>query len=143
LSFALEIENVFTESDDNTHSESNAAKSAQVTQVLHQTIYGPVSNVGTAGSFTQTMIDNRGNLTALKDRLKETGIPESEIQELEKAIKADEADQEAPSGQHFGKGVGKWMGDTVKKAASGAIKIGVDVVASVATKALKDYYGIG
>jgi AbiTii len=142
LNFALEIESVLPESDDNTHSGSNAAKSALVTQVLHQTIYGPVSNVGTAGSFSQTMIDNRGNFTALKDQLRETGIPESEIQELEKAIKADEGESK-PAGHHFGKSVAKWMGDTVKKAANGAIKIGVDVVATVATKALKDYYGIG
>jgi hypothetical protein len=30
-----------------------------------------------------------------------------------------------------------------KKARTGALKLGTEVVATVATKALKDYYGIG
>ena len=88
------------------------------------------------------MVVNRGDLTALKDRLRETGVPEPDLQELEKAIKADEAEPK-PADHHFGKSVGKWMGDAVKKAATGAIKVGTDVIATVATKALKDYYGVG
>jgi hypothetical protein len=116
--------------------------SAQINQTFHQTIYGPVSNVGTAGTISQNMIDNRGSLTVLKDRLRDAGIPESDLQELEKAIKADEVEPQ-PAGHRFGKSVAKWIGETVKKSAMGLIKIGTDVVASVATKALQDYYGVG
>jgi AbiTii len=114
--------------------------SAQINQTFHQTIYGPNTNVGSAGSFSQTVIDNRGNITALKDQLRGTGIPEPDIQELEKAIKADEG--KVKSGQ-FGDGVGKWIGDTIKKAATGAIGVGMNVVATDVVKHLANYYGIG
>jgi hypothetical protein len=89
------------------------------------------------------MIDNRGSLTVLNERLRETGLPESDIQELQRAIKADEGEPKPSDHHHFGENVGKWMGDTLKKAATGAIKVGTDVIATVATKALKDYYGVG
>jgi hypothetical protein len=78
----------------------------------------------------------------LKERLRETGLPESDIEDLEKAIKADEGEPK-PAGHHFGKSVAKWMGETVKKSATGLIKIGTEVIATVATKALRDYYGVG
>jgi hypothetical protein len=143
LSFALEMETLDLKLEEEVSSEeSKKATNAQITQTFHQTIYGPVSNVGTAGSISQTMIVNRGDLTGLKTRLRETGLPESDLEELEKAIKADEAEPK-PAEHHFGKSVAKWLGDTVKKAATGALKIGTDVVATVATKALHDYYGIG
>jgi hypothetical protein len=69
-------------------------------------------------------------------------LPESDLQELEKAVKADEVEPK-PAEHHFGKNVANWLGDTVKKAGTGALKLGTEVVATVATKALKDYYGIG
>jgi hypothetical protein len=82
-----------------------------------------------------------GDLEGLKARLREKGFPEPDLQELEKAIKADEAGAK-PTEYHFGKNVANCLGDMVKKAGSGALKLGTDVVATVATKALKDYYGI-
>jgi hypothetical protein len=88
------------------------------------------------------MIVNRGDLTGLKTRLREAGLPESDLQELEKAINSDEAEPK-PAEHHFGMNVAKWLGDTVKKAGTGALKIGTDVVATVAAKALHNYYGIG
>jgi hypothetical protein len=81
-------------------------------------------------------------LKGLKARLREKGLPEPDLQELEKAVKADEAEPK-PAEQRLGKNVADWLGDMVKKAGSGALKIGTDVIATVATKALKDYYGIG
>jgi hypothetical protein len=44
------------------------------------------------------MIDNRGNLTALKDRLKETGIPESEIQDWKRRSKRTKQTKRHPRG---------------------------------------------
>jgi hypothetical protein len=143
LEFTIEIGTLDLKLENSVLSEeSKKATSEQITQTFHQTIYGPVSNVGTAGSISQTMIVNRGDLTGLKDRLRETGLPELDLQELEKAVKADEAEPKPPE-HHFGKNVAKWMGDTLKKTATGMIKVGTDVIATVATKALKDYYGVG
>jgi hypothetical protein len=87
------------------------------------------------------MIVGRGDLATLKDRLRETGLPESDIHELERAVKADEAEPK-PTDHHLGKNVGKWIGDTFKKAATGAIKVGTDVIATVVKKYLEDYYGV-
>lgn len=143
LTFTLEIGTLDLKLEAGVLSEeSKKATRAQITQTFHQTIIGPVSNVGTAGSVFQTMTVTPQDLEGLKARLRETGLPESEIQELEKAIKADEGEPR-PAGHHFGKSVAKWMGETVKKSATGLIKIGTDVIASVATKALQDYYGVG
>jgi hypothetical protein len=142
LNFVLEIESILGPNDKVPSKESKETKAAKITQTFHQTIYGPVSNVGSADSISQTMIVAPGDLEGLKARLREKGLPEPDLQELEKAIKADEAELK-PTEQHFGKKVANWLGDTVKKAGSGALKLGTDLVATVATKALKDYYGIG
>jgi hypothetical protein len=143
LNFVLEIVILERRPDDAVLSkESKETQTAQITQTFHQTIFGPVSNVGTTASISQTMVVAPGDLEGLKARLREKGLPEPELQELEKAIKADEAEPK-PTEQHLGKNVANWLGDTVKKAGSGALKLGTDLVATVATKALKDYYGIG
>jgi hypothetical protein len=141
LNFALEIEGILGPDDEVPSQESKETKAAQITQTFHQTIYGPVSNVGTADSISQTLIVTPGDLEGLKARLREKGLPEPDLQELEKAIKADEAEPKPT--EHLGKNVANWLGNTVKKAGSGALKLGTDLVATVATKALKDYYGIG
>lgn len=143
LSFVLELETVDIETKEQTPFEqSETVNTAQVTQIFHQTIYGPVSNAGTAGSISQTMIVGLTNLEALKARLREQGLPEPDLKELEKAIAADQSEPK-PAEHHFGKNVAKWLGEAVKKAATDSIKVGADVIATVATKALKDYYGIG
>lgn len=74
--------------------------------------------------------------------MRENGVPESDLEDLEKAIRADEV-QPKPADHQFGKNVANWLGDTVKKAATGVLKLGTDVITTVATKALKDYYGVG
>jgi hypothetical protein len=50
--------------------ESKETQTAQITQTFHQTIYGPVSNVATADSISQTMIVAPGDLESLKARLR-------------------------------------------------------------------------
>ena len=143
LNFVLEIEHIDLGPEDQAPSkELQETKTAQITQIFHQEIYGPVSNVGTAGSISQTMIVGAGDLEGLKARLREKGFPESDLQELEKAIKADEREPK-PAEQPFGKKVTNWLGDMIKKAGSGTLKLGTDVITTIGTKALKDYYGIG
>jgi AbiTii len=142
LSFVLEIESVLGPGEEAPSKESKQTKAAQITQTFHQTIYGSVANVGTADSISQTMIVAAGDLEGLKTLLREKGFPEADLQELQKAIKADEAGPK-PTKQHFGKNVANWFGETVKKAGTGALKLGMEVVATQVTKLLKDYYGVG
>jgi hypothetical protein len=142
LNFVLEIESILGPDDAVPSKESKETTAAQITQTFHQTIFGPVSNVGTTASISQTMIVAPGDLEGLKAQLREKGLPESDLQQLEKAIEADKAEPN-PAEHYLGKNVANWLGDTVKKAGSGALKLGIDFIATVATKALKDYYGIG
>jgi hypothetical protein len=75
-----------------------------------------------------------GDLEALKARLREKGLPERDLNHLERAIEADGA-QPKPSENRFGGNVGKWLGDMTMRASSELI------MASI--KALEHYYGIG
>ena len=142
LNFVLEIVILERRPDDAVLSkESKETQTAQITQTFHQIIYGPVSNVGTADSVSQTMIVAPGDLEGLRTRLRESGLPNSELQDLERAIKADETEPQPGKG-HFGKNVSKWLGETFNKAATGAIKVAPELIATVATKALKEFCGI-
>lgn len=87
------------------------------------------------------MVVARGDLEGLKTRFREIGISQPEVQELEKAIEADKTEPKPEKG-HFGKNVGKWLGEKISKAATGTIKAAPEVIATVATKALKDFCGI-
>lgn len=128
--------------EDSLSEESKAANAAQVTQVLYQTMYGPVSNVGAADRISQTMIVCPTDLRALKFHLRGNGFQGPDLEELEKAIKADETGPKLTE-HHFGKNVADWLATIVRKAANGALKIGADVAVTVATKALGSYYSIG
>jgi hypothetical protein len=87
------------------------------------------------------MVVPGGDLEGLKTRFREIGIPDTEIEELEKAVEEDKIEPKPEKG-HFEKNVGKWLGEMTSKAATGLVKAAPEVIATVATKALKDYYGI-
>jgi hypothetical protein len=140
LNFVLEIESILGPDDAVPSKESKETKAAQITQTFHQTIYGSVANVGTADSISQTTNVTSGDLEGLKARLRESGLLDSELQDLERAIKADEMEPQPGKG-HLGKNVSKWLGETFNKAATGAIKA-PELIATVATKALKEFCGI-
>ena len=69
------------------------------------------------------------------------GIPETEINDLETAIEEDRKDPKPAKG-HFGKRVANWLGGVLTKAVTEIGKAAPQVVTTVATKALKDYYEI-
>lgn len=138
LEFALELEKVDLGADE---AMPQSATKAEISQIFHQTIYGPVSNVGTAENISQTMFVHKGDWEGLKAGIQEIGIPESDVEDLERAIEADKKGSNREKG-HFGKNVAKWLGEMTRKAATGVGKAAPDVIATIATKVLKDYYGI-
>jgi AbiTii len=138
LDFALELEKVDLGADE---AAPQPAAKAEISQIFHQTIYGPVSNVGTSGNISQTMVVRSGDMEGLKGQFREMGISEPEVKDLETAIEADKKHPEQEKG-HFGKNVAKWLGGMMTKAATGVGKAAPEVIATVATKALKEYYGI-
>jgi hypothetical protein len=135
LSFALEMETLDLKLKEETPSEElKKETTAQITQTFHQTIIGPVSNVGTADSISQTMTVASGDLESLKARLGEKGLSEPDLNQLEKAIKADEG-QPKSSENRFGENVGKWLGNMANKAAP---ELTVALI-----KGLEKHFGIG
>jgi ABC-type transport system substrate-binding protein len=138
LDFALELEKLDLGHDETT---PEATTKAVISQIFNQTIYGPVSNVGTAGDISQTMVVSHGDLEGLKARFREIGIPEPEVENLEKAIEGDKKAAQPKKG-HFGKNVGKWLGELTSKAAMGLLKTAPDLIVTVGTQALKSFYGI-
>src|SRR5262249_17539626 len=59
-----------------------------------------------------------GRSRALKFHLREKGFQGPDLDELEKAIKADEKGPKL-TGHHFGENVGDWLAGIVRKAANG------------------------
>ena len=136
LSFALDLEKLDLGPDEEAPPQ---VVKTEINQVFHQTIYGgSISNAATVASVSQTTVNVQRNLEALKDQLREVGVPETDLHDLEKAVQADEQEPKPQSG-HFGKNVASWLGNLVKKAATGAIKAAPDLIATTAAKALKEF----
>ena len=77
-------------------------------------------------------------MDSLMEYLKESNVPDNDLEELRQAI-AD--DPQAETGK-LGPKVSSWMGRMVAKAASGTWKIGVPVASAMLQKAIESYYGI-
>lgn len=140
LSFALELE---TEAPDAGERPADAEPLPErvVGHVFNNYILGG-SNTIAAGSshFTQNTIFSvqRGDLESLRVYLKGTGLTESDLRELEVAIRQDRTPQDP---RKLGQGTSGWIGKMVAKAASGAWDIATSSAADLLTKAILIYYG--
>ena len=139
LSFALEIEEVNPEAGEAAPGVTPVPKET-VTRLVNNNFYGAVGNVGTGEGFTQTATLNvqQGDFRTLAAVLKDTGIADLDLKDLEGALHSDPA----PTGRSFGKRVSSWVGKMIQKSAEGTWKIGTTVAANLLTTALKSYYGM-
>lgn len=143
LNFVIEIE---SESPNAGEVEIGrpAISSEKVSQVFNTTIYGSVGNISDGSTnVKQTSIINviKDDFTSLKNQLLELNIPESEINELEKAIKGD-SKSEVIKNKEFGPKVTNWLGSLILKSAKGLIPIIQGLAANIITKAIFLFYGI-
>jgi len=76
----------------------------------------------------------------LRDALTSIGIPPDEIASLHASLEADRAAGRKPS---FEGETGNWFTKLVGRAAKGGLSVGVEIVSSVAAKALTNYMGGG
>ncbi|MGK8282853.1 hypothetical protein ACRS2A_21470 [Enterobacter hormaechei] len=123
------------------NSMEDKLKKIDSSNVFHQAIFGDNTVINLGDNNSSTIINNvaKDDLLALKKQLLENGFEQSDIEDLEIAIKTD-----GPiSGKkaHYGSAVGTWFANVISKSASTSIGIGVAAATEVATKALKRYYG--
>ena len=141
LEFALRLEKEAPAAGEPDQPGSEVSK-AKVTH-LYQTIIhgGVVGNVATGSHATQ-MTGNirveKGDLGALKKTLSEWGIPESDINELEGALKTDPAD--VPLAQK--PKTTAWLSKIYQKTVTGGMKLGGGVGIDLIAQVIGQYLGI-
>lgn len=139
LNFALEIE---AQNPDAGEAEPNSTPipADQVSQIVHNYIYGNVGNFASGQNFQQssTAIISQGDLQALESALEQHGVSKSDLTAMKSAL----AREPEPKGEIFGPRVATWIGKMVAKAAEGTWKIGTNVAATLLTAYLKQYYGL-
>lgn len=98
--------------------------------------------VGTGNTATQTATQNvsKNYFSDLSEELKKHSIPESDINELNTAIKDDDGAVEHEQ-KDFGPKVSGWIGKIIGKAANGTIDLSVKVTTGVVVAAISKYYG--
>lgn len=116
-------------------SESEAA----VSQIVNNIVYGNVTNVNATDNAHVSLSIAAGDINSMISELAKAGLPQQEAQELAEIIATEEpAGAEKP----LGKKALTWIMQKAPKAASGAWKIGSNVLTSVATEAALKYYGL-
>jgi hypothetical protein len=70
--------------------------------------------------------------------LKEVGVPDDEIQNLDAAIEKDKAGGKDPS---FSGETGQWYTRLLSRATEGGLGIGLDAVTAGVAKLLSNYFG--
>jgi hypothetical protein len=138
LDFMLEIREQLGESTTDANMKDRAAQ-VDAAKLFHNAIFGANTtiNIGDYGTQVIRSHVHKGDWTALSSQLETHGVPRDEIEDLRKALDADQkAQTDAMQGQ-----TGKWLLNLMSKAAKGGLKIGMDVASTVVTKALTQYLG--
>ena len=139
LDFSLAIEKEAPLAGDRSSSET-ALDQRRITQIFNTTIQGGNMNlVGSADHSTVNQSIQPNDIDAIKDELKRLGIPQEDIESLEEAINSDPRPTEASK---LGPKVAAWLGEAIKKAASGVWAIGIGIAGSVLPKLIAKYYGL-
>lgn len=140
LNFALEVEEQNPRAGD-VASPSTPISPSKIQQIFNTTIHGSVGNMATGSSYfsqTATIKVNKGNFKELTNCLKDLGLDDHEIRELQTAIRSDGQ----PKQNNFGEKVAEWFGKAVSKSAQGLLKVGADVASKVISEAILRYYGL-
>ena len=114
----------------------------QITTVVLSNIYGSGNNVAVGGAdVTQDLgLVRAGNIESLLTALRNLGMAEPDLQELNEAIASDAAD-----GADAGPGprVGAFLGNMMLKTGGVAGKVGIGAAGGTVAALIKAYYHIG
>lgn len=139
LDFILELEESFPELVGSEQDLGKIPESA-VTNHFHTHISGNKNIVNTGSNINQNIdkIVIEDDLRSLNNYLSSLGIPEYDLQDLEKAIKNDEKPEKK---ENFGSRVSSWLGKITEKAVSGSVELASKEGTSAIIKAISTYYG--
>lgn len=133
LDFILRIQEMGVRMEGDTVKGSNEVEE-RIKQEFHLTVYGDRNNFA-SGNFDDSPLTFSSNvesndLESLVGCLKKMGVPENEIEALQKAIQQDQLDHEKEKG--IGKRVKAWVGELSSKVFSKSITaIAVDNVPQI------------
>lgn len=136
LDLVLDLQEKAVNPDD---PESTGSKSDVVRGAVTNHIYGNNNVVAIGENISQQVSTvQKGDIGSLLEFFKENNVPDSDLEELRKAIVDDPGAAEGK----FGPRVSSWMGGMVSKAASGAWQIAMPVATAMLQKGIESYYGI-
>jgi len=114
--------------------------SAAVTQIAQQIIYGNFTSVAATGDGVRILIAiNERDVQSFTKFLVNSGISENDAEELARLVSSEEPESKA---EPMGPKVRDWLAENIKKAASGAWKVGIAVATELIKEALLKYYGL-
>ncbi|WP_131721596.1 hypothetical protein [Xanthomonas sp. NCPPB 1128] len=142
LELTLELERSVPEASDvlvGKASELPVNSAHVTTQIAQQIIYGNVTTVsaGTGSNVVVNVVE--GDLSTLAAFLTHAGISKADAEELARLAASEEPESVA---EPMGPKVREWLGRNLKKAASGAWKVGLAVGTDLIKEALLKYYGL-
>jgi hypothetical protein len=114
--------------------EKQTARQSHINIETFQGILGDINQ----STVSQSLSITKGDSEALANFLKESGVSDKDIKELQSAIKSDGT----KAGNHFGPRVSEWIGKMVSKAAEGSWKVGIAAGGNLLAPAIKGYLGI-
>ncbi|KVX08482.1 hypothetical protein WL01_26695 [Burkholderia ubonensis] len=141
LDFALNLQDQLGDVAEDNMKE--AAKGIDAVGMFASAVFGDNATV-VIGSNNETTITNtvtKGDFTALAKTFKDTGVSETDVDELKAAVDDDNPGTVTETKQ-FGPKVKAWMAKMSQKAIDGAWSIGIGAGGKLLADALGSYYGI-
>lgn len=116
------------------------AHSDRVTQITNQVIYGNVTSIASAGAgATINVTVRQGDQTSFVNALVQAGMPKEDADELSQLVASEKPESKD---EPFGMKARIWIVENLKKAATGAWKMGLSVTTEVLKEAALKYYGL-
>lgn len=120
------------------------SREASVSDLFKNAVFGPNTTIvvgsGSIRGITNTVFQN--DMESLLAVLRQSKVAEEDLASLRAAIASD-SDAEELQAKAFGPAVRNWIGNAVKRAASGAWQVGVGAAGNIVATALGAYYGFG
>lgn len=118
---------------------------AKVSKIITTHIHGAVQNFSAGGdnvNQSANLTVQTGDKGALLRVLREAGVESAEVQALDEAMTADQADASGTGTVGMGQRVKAWLGNLQMKAAQHLGGVPAEVVGGLITQAILAYYGI-
>lgn len=111
------------------------------TQIVHQTIYGNMTNIQSTGAEANIQVTIvKHDLASLKAGLLSHGLSEEESEEVANLISEQEPNNQMNAG--LNDGVRKWLADRITSGFDAAFKGGITALTKIVQKAAMQYWGL-